>query len=81
MFHVKNGLFFERIDASKLDKDHAAEFYGGVRILVTKDGKEGSPVVFEQMLTAEAWASVVASMTVLGESGATFRMMVALQKG
>lgn len=32
-------------------------------------------------LSAAEWASIVATMTCLGETGATFRMFEALQKG
>ena len=85
MFHVSEGLFFERlnvIDEQKKGRDHewAVEYYGGVRIIKRKDGNPSSPIIFEQVLTAGEWSSVVASMTALGESAQTWGMILALQK-
>lgn len=77
MFHVSDGLFFERVVPTEINPKK----FGGVRIIKRKEAKDDSPIVFEQFLDAESWASVVASMTVLGESGGLWRAIVALQKG
>jgi len=64
VFHVKNGLFFERQDD------------GGVRVIVTGDGlaiaRDGGNVVFDQVMDASAWCSVIASMSAQGEDQGGF---------
>jgi hypothetical protein len=55
MFHVSDGLFFERLEDGK------------VRIRKTTDGRDGSPVVFEQVIDAGSWSSVVLSMSAFDE--------------
>jgi hypothetical protein len=55
MFHVKDGLYFEQLPDNQ------------VRIIKRDDGKDDSPIVFEQTLDANHWASVIASMSYYGE--------------
>lgn len=51
MFHSNSGLYFERLPD------------GGVRILKKADSNESSPVIFDHVLDAGQWASVVAAMS------------------
>jgi hypothetical protein len=94
MFHVADGLYFERIEADAIDggvvgtnprqfpsRDEYLKMFGGVRIIKRESGKPDAPIVFEQALDADSWASVVSSMTILGETGALWRAIVALQRG
>lgn len=48
MFHVANGLFFQRLDDS-----------GAVRIVKRESNDPESPIQFDAVLTAHAWMSVV----------------------
>ncbi len=76
MFHVREGYCFERIKEGPN--------YGGVRVAKINSGKEGIDDASGETLivmTASEWSSVAASMTCLGESGATHGMFFALQKG
>lgn len=61
MFHVHNGLFFERAG-----KDT-------VRIVKTYDGREPRPdnVVLDESMTCSVFASVMASVCQRGETGNT----------
>ena len=60
MFHVKDGLFFERIED------------GSVRIVQRKDAKDESPIVFETVIEKDPWASVIATVSKLGENYGRF---------
>lgn len=60
MFHVVDGLYFQKL------KD------GAVRVLKTAGGQEDSPVIFDQTLEASQWASVIATMSYLGEEDGGF---------
>lgn len=55
MFHVKEGLFFERLPDNQ------------VRVLKREKGTDDAPVVFDITLDADSWASVIASMSYYGE--------------
>ena len=46
MFHVRNGLYFKRLD-------------DGSVLLIKKDGADG-PLVFEAAIDKDSWCSVVA---------------------
>ena len=50
MFHSNNGLYFERLPD------------GGVRILKKADENESSQVIFDHVVDAGQWASIVAAM-------------------
>jgi len=76
MFHVSEGLCFQRIN----EPTDEAMFYGGVRVIIFKDAKcQGEPK-YLKALTAEDWASVVASMTAIGDTSQIFRAVLAMQK-
>lgn len=66
MFHVRNGLFFERAG-----KD-------AVRMVKTYDGREPRPdnVVLDETMTVSVFASVIASVSDRGETGNTHREAV-----
>lgn len=51
MFHSSNGLYFEKLAD------------GAVRILKKADNNDSSPVIFDHVLDAGQWASVVAAMS------------------
>ena len=51
MLELTNGLYFEKQDD------------GAVRILKKADSNESSPVIFDHVLDAGQWASVVAAMS------------------
>lgn len=61
MFHYKDGLFFDRLPN------------GSVNIVQTKNGEEPicnareSNIVYAEIVDANGWASVVASVSALGE--------------
>jgi hypothetical protein len=68
VFHSKDGWFFER----------AAN--GAVHIVKT-DGKVGGPTLAEVALTAETWASVVASVSEQGETRETWMQALEFHMG
>lgn len=51
MFHVEDGLCFERMDN------------GDVRIIKRHDGHPSSDIILAQTIDADAWASVIATMS------------------
>lgn len=55
MFHVKDGLFFER---------HAD---GAVRIMKRTDARDDAPVLLDMVVDKHSWASVIATMSTHGE--------------
>ena len=55
MFHVADGLFFERYAT------------GEVRVVKTSDGRMDGPIVFDQIINMHVWASVIATMSYYGE--------------
>ncbi|MCI0391667.1 MAG: hypothetical protein MOB07_23225 [Acidobacteria bacterium] len=64
MFHVSEGLYFERHNT------------GAVRIIKRDGGQEDSPVVFDLTLDSSTWGSVIASMSFYGEAhGGFYRAM------
>lgn len=78
MFHWRDGWFFERVANSSSVPDPN---YASVRIIKRKEPKDDSPVVVEALIPPSEWASIVASVSALGETGASFRMFEAAQKG
>jgi len=61
IFHVKDGLFFERLPDGQVKIRKTIEKIVG-------SNKGGAPfVVLEIILTANEWASVIASMSYYGE--------------
>jgi hypothetical protein len=74
MFHLKDGIVFER--------HGTGETYGGVRIAMLRQGEGMGPGAGETIVETDAsgWASVVASMTAIGETSQTWGMILALQK-
>ncbi len=83
MFHVKDGLFFERV-ASRDGSGNPIPGvqFGSVRMIKRDLEQDGHPITFEQVMTVEEWASVVSSMTIIGEGGpGLWAAIVALQKG
>ncbi len=69
VFHSKDGLAFIRFDGG--------QFHGSVQLC--KIHPDGARQMLAEWLPAE-WASIVATMSALGETGTTFRMFEALQK-
>jgi len=55
MFHLTDGLFFERL------------LEGKVRILKRASGSADAPVVFDLTVDSNSWASIIASMSYYGE--------------
>lgn len=51
MFHSSESLYFEKLPE------------GGVRILKRSGNEQDSPVIFDHVLDAGQWASVVAAMS------------------
>lgn len=51
MFHINQGLYFEKLPE------------GAVRILKRSGNSDDSPVIFDHVLDAGQWASVVAAMS------------------
>lgn len=80
MFHVRDGLFFERLN-------HEPGYGCGCVRIVKKIEVDGGPAgvneatQFDMILDASTWASVVASMSALGENGTTHAMFETLQLG
>lgn len=52
MFHVRDGLYFERADEA-----------GSVRIVKRASHEPGAPVVFEVVLDAHSWMSVLTEVS------------------
>ena len=70
MFHAKNGQYFERQDD------------GSVRIFARGGlGLSSDPIVKDVTLGPSEWASVVASMSLEGENGETYRAALQRQVG
>lgn len=59
-FHAHSGWFFQGRG-------------GTVRIIKTQDAKDNSPIVAEGEFDAETWASIVASVSLDGETFNRFR--------
>jgi hypothetical protein len=60
MFHLQDGLHFERLQD------------GSVRVAKT-DGSQGGPVEWEMTVDAGSWASVVADICKQGETAETHK--------
>ena len=61
MFHVNNGLYFKRLDD------------GSVLIVKRTDSHPDSPIVFEQIIDADSWASIVTSVSAYNETALSFQ--------
>ena len=61
MFHVNNGLYFKRFDD------------GSVLIVKKVDSSNDARTIFEQVLDADGWASVVASLSAYNETSISFQ--------
>ncbi len=74
MFHAHDGICFERTGTG--------ETYGSVRICRTKPEDNMAPGSGETILVCSAseWASIVSSMSALGENSRTYGMILAWQK-
>lgn len=86
MFHTADGLFFDRHEHVLEGKDACpmpCSKDGGVTITKTRDGKtpDDGNVSLVQFINCNSWASVISSMSALGETACTFAMMAAFQKG
>ena len=72
MFHAQNGFFFQRTEDAQ------------VCLIVTKGAldpvEHPDAVIAKTELTAETWASAVASVCGSGESAETFGLALALHK-
>ena len=68
-FHAKDGWFFRRLSD------------GSVEIVKRNTAHDDDPIVAQGIFTVEDWASIVASVSGLGESGASFRICESLQRG
>lgn len=69
MFHVGNGLYFDRLAD------------GSVKVIKRKSCMMGEPIVFEQVLDVSTWASVVLSMTAHSERAGDHGAWEAHHKG
>jgi hypothetical protein len=70
MFHLRDGLYFERLED------------GGVRIVKTATGQFGDAKnVFEIEVSAGEWASVVAAVSPKGETSETYHSALNFQNG
>jgi hypothetical protein len=70
-------LAFQAKDGFKFVRLVGGESHGSVKVFIEKDGA----TIWGTMFTPAEWSSIAASMTCLGETGATFRMFEALQRG
>jgi hypothetical protein len=61
MFHVKEGLYFERMA------------YGKVHIMKRSTVHPESPIEMDMILEDSDWASIVASVSARNETGETYR--------
>jgi hypothetical protein len=75
VFHAQNGLSFERVDTSE------GYGIGAVRVLVEGITPEGESIKHSFVLDASTWASVVASMSSLGETALTYALVLIAQQG
>jgi hypothetical protein len=69
MFHAKNNWYFERQPS------------GLVRIVKREGEKAANPILVAVTLTPEMWASIVASVSEMGETGQTFRAALMFHNG
>lgn len=60
MFHLRDGLYFERLP------DHQ------VRILKRESGHDDAPAVFDITVDKDSWCSVIATMSYYGEEDSGF---------
>lgn len=61
MFHQNGGLFFERVKGT-----------GAVHVIKRTEAKDDAPIVFEATIPADEWASIVAAVSINGETNQTF---------
>jgi hypothetical protein len=73
-FQAKADLRFVRIEGG--------DFHGSVQINKVHRGAPGAPESIQLLAEFQPneWASIVATMSALGETGTTFRMLEAMQK-
>jgi hypothetical protein len=69
MFHLTDGLFFERLPDNQ------------VRILKCESGRDDAPIVFDITLDAHSWASVIASMSYYEEEDNGFNRALNFHRG
>jgi hypothetical protein len=65
MFHVKNGLWFERTEN------------GSVHLVKKADARDNAPVMEDIVIDDSSWASIVATVSAQGETGETYREALA----
>jgi len=92
MFHWKDGWFFERVARATTirygthipgaaDTAQGMDDLGVVHILKRETAHADSPIVFEAFIPAPEWASIVASVSVQGETSHTWPLAVAFHMG
>lgn len=88
MFHWKDGWFFERLARTHDDptrepseKDVGRVDLGVVHILKRETAHPDSTVVGEAYIPSAEWASIVASVSVQGETNHTWPLAVAFHMG
>ena len=77
MFHWRDGWFFERLGSA----DETPERFASVHIIKRAEAKDTAPIIAEAVIPPSEWASIVATVSALGETGTTFRIFEAAQKG
>lgn len=73
MFHWKDGWFFDRV---AIGSD-----LGVVHIVKRETAHPDSPIVVEAFVPAAEWASIMASVSVEGETSYTWPLAVAFHNG
>ena len=79
MFHWKDGWFFERT-ATVTEPSETADL-GVVHILKRTNSHRDSPILVEAFIPAAEWASIIASVSVQGETSHTWPLAVAFHMG
>lgn len=82
MFHAENGLCFERLEFDENGGFIGADKFGSVRVCLLSPGEDmqwGAGKTLA-ILPPSSWASVVASMTAIGENATTHAMFEAAQR-
>lgn len=59
MFHLKDGLYFER--------EENPDGIGHVRIMKRQSAADGAPILFDMLVHESQWISLIAAMSVSGE--------------
>lgn len=63
-FHMSEGLYFKKVD-------------NGIKVTKT-DGKEGSPILYQQVESIDSMASALASCTIAGDTAEQQKAFVVL---